>query len=115
MPAMGQVDEEHYRKSELDVSSNAHYCPHEQALPIAGQVRTADNSALPQGVRLVLETEEGAFSAQQFVSADGMFRFDSVQGNSYPLVVTAKGFQTAHEEVGENWWAIDPCISNGLS
>ena len=101
MTAIGQVLNAHIGKDEDKV--DPHYCPHEQALPIEGQVRTADNSPLPQDVRVRLETENGAFSGQQIVSADGRFRFLGVEGNSYRIVVTARGFQTAHEEIGDSW------------
>jgi tetratricopeptide (TPR) repeat protein len=103
MPAIGQVYNAHVGKDVNDV--DPHYCPHEQGLPIDGQVRTVDNSPLPQDVRVRLETEDGAFAAQQFVSADGRFRFLSVEGNSYRIVVTAKGFQTVRKEVGDTWGA----------
>lgn len=103
VPANGQVYNAHIGKDENAV--DPHYCPHEQGLPIEGQVRTADNSPLPQDVRVRLETDGGAFSGQQVLSADGRFRFLSVQGNSYRIVVMAKGFQTVRQEVGEEWGA----------
>jgi tetratricopeptide (TPR) repeat protein len=52
-----------------------------------------------------LETAEGSFTDQQFVRADGRFRFLSVEGVKYRLVVTADGFQTAKEDVGDGWGA----------
>jgi tetratricopeptide (TPR) repeat protein len=100
---MGQVYNAHIGKDENAV--DPHYCPHEQALPIEGQVRTADNSPLPQDVQVRLETDRGALSGQQFVSGDGRFRFLTVQGNSYRVVVIAKGFQTVHRDVGDEWGA----------
>jgi tetratricopeptide (TPR) repeat protein len=103
MPAAGQVYNAHVGKNEMDVDPK--YCPHEVALTLSGQVRTADNSPLPQEVRVRLETDGGALSAQQIVSADGRFRFLTVQGNSYRIVVIAKGFETVHQEVGEEWGA----------
>jgi len=101
MPALGQVVDAH-----VDDNPNTNetaYCPHENAQPIMGLVRTADNSPLPQDVRARLETAEGAFSAQQFVHADGRFRFLAVEGHSYRIVVTAAGFQTAKQDVGNTW------------
>ncbi|MBZ5516425.1 MAG: carboxypeptidase regulatory-like domain-containing protein [Acidobacteriia bacterium] len=102
-PALGQVYNAHVGKDERDVDPN--YCPHELTLAIAGQVRTVDNSPLPQNVVVRLETTEGAFSAQQVVGPDGRFRFLGVAGNSYRVVVRAKGFQPASKEVEEEWGA----------
>ncbi len=102
VPALGQAINDLGTNVSID---DPHYCPHEQALPIVGQVRTVDNSPLPQGVRVRLETDDGAFSDQQFVPANGRFHFLGVEGKSYRVVVTAKGFQTGHQKVDNTWGA----------
>jgi tetratricopeptide (TPR) repeat protein len=102
-PARGQVVDAHYDNS-LTANESA-YCPHENAIPIDGQVRTSDNAPLPKTVRVILETAEGAFSDQQFPGADGRFHFLTVQGNKYRIVVMADGFQRASQTVDDDWGA----------
>jgi tetratricopeptide (TPR) repeat protein len=103
VPAFGQVVDAHIDNN-LNVNESA-YCPHENAIPIDGQVRTSDNSPLPKNVRVILETSEGAFSDQQFPGADGRFRFLTVQGNKYRITVVADGFQRATQNVDDDWGA----------
>jgi tetratricopeptide (TPR) repeat protein len=101
--AHGQVVDAHYDNS-LTTNESA-YCPHENAIPLDGQVRTADHSPLPKNLRVILETSQGTFSDQQFPGADGRFRFLTVQGNKYRVVVTADGFQRATQNVDDDWGA----------
>ena len=103
VPAFGQVVDARVDNN-LNVNESA-YCPHENAIPIDGQVRTSDNSPLPKNVRVILETLEGAFSDQQFPGADGRFRFLTVQGNKYRITVVAEGFQRATQNVDDDWGA----------
>ena len=72
-------------------------------LMIQGQVRTMGNVPLPLDVTVRLEEAEGQLVAQQFVGNDGKFRFDGLTGDTYRLIVTARGFQTATQVVEMGW------------
>jgi len=103
VPALGQVVDARF--DDNPNKSESEYCPHEIALPISGQVRTANNSPLPKNVRVILETAAGAFSDQQLPDADGRFRFLSVAGIKYRVTVVAAGFRTEKRDIDDNWGA----------
>jgi len=103
LPALGQIVDAHI--DDNPSMNETAYCPHENAIPLEGQVRTTDNSPLPQNVKVILETAQGTFSDQKFVSADGRFRFLTVEGVKYRLIVVAQGFQSAKQDVDDNWGA----------
>jgi len=102
VPARGQAINDLGKNENIN---EARYCPHELTLAIDGQVLTVDKSPIPPEVRVLLETDEGAFSDQQFVRADGRFHFLGVEGKSYRVVVTAQGFQTVNRQVDGTWGA----------
>ena len=103
VPALGQIVDAHFDDN-LSKNETA-YCPHEIALPISGQVRTADNSPLPKDVRVILETAAGAFADQQLPDTAGRFRFLGVAGVKYRVIVVAAGFRTEKQEVDDSWGA----------
>jgi tetratricopeptide (TPR) repeat protein len=68
-------------------------------ITIAGQVRTADGSPVPNGATVSLETGRGERVAAQPVGADGSFEFDQVAPRNYYVTVTAENFQTFRQFV----------------
>lgn len=75
------------------------------SLSIQGQVRTGDGTPIPADITVRLEQAEGVVVAQQFVGTDGKFEFTELKGDLYRLVVTAKGFQTARQDVDMHFLA----------
>jgi tetratricopeptide (TPR) repeat protein len=74
-------------------------------LSIEGKVRMGDGGPLPSDVKVQLEEAEGVVVSQVFVGADAKFRFDDLKGEYYRLIVTAKGFQTARQDVDMHYLA----------
>ncbi len=74
---------------------------------IQGEVRRIDGAPLPPDVTVRLEEAEGVVIAdhQHFVGTDGKFEFRDLNGNTYRVVVTAKGFQTVTVDVDMNYLA----------
>lgn len=74
---------------------------------IQGEVRRIDGAPLPPDVTARLEEAEGVVIAehQHFVGTNGKFEFRDLNGDTYRIVVTAKGFQTVTVDVDMNYLA----------
>ena len=77
----------------------------QESRSIHGQVRTTDGGPLPSDVTVRLEEAESTVVAQQFVGGNGKFEFSDLTGSLYRVVVTAKGFQTASQDVDMRYLA----------
>ena len=80
-------------------------CQGVKSMTIEGQVYTGDGSPLPSDITVRLEEAEGVMVAQQFVGTTGKFVFSDLGNKLFKLVVTAKGFQTATQDVDMHFLA----------
>lgn len=65
---------------------------------IEGVVRTGRGEAIPFGVTVRLETDEGMV-AQQPLNSEGEFEFDYLPKRFFRLIVTGDGFQTSERDL----------------
>jgi tetratricopeptide (TPR) repeat protein len=77
----------------------------QRTVSIQGQVHTSDGTPLPNDVTVRLETAEGVSSTQQLVGMNGKFEFNNLKGDLFRLVVTAKGFKSATQDVDMHYYA----------
>lgn len=66
---------------------------------LQGRVRTSQGFALPTGVRVVVQTDSGVDTAQQFATPDGEFSFPGLPKAIYNVTITAQGFQSYQRTV----------------
>lgn len=68
-------------------------------LSLSGRVTTNQGVAIPSGVTVRLETDEGMPVAQQSLDSSGQFSFEGLRVRNYTLTVTCKGFETYTKDI----------------
>ncbi|MBZ5516426.1 MAG: tetratricopeptide repeat protein [Acidobacteriia bacterium] len=66
---------------------------------LEGQVRIIGHGSPPPDTTVSLESADGVIVAQCFVGDNGRYRFEELTASTYRLIVTAKGYQTATQNV----------------
>jgi tetratricopeptide (TPR) repeat protein len=71
----------------------------DQSVTLKGQVLTRDGQAIPSGVTVSLETDQGAMMGSRPADAFGNYTFEGLTAGSYHLTVTADKFQLYQQDV----------------
>jgi tetratricopeptide (TPR) repeat protein len=71
----------------------------DQGITLKGQVMTRDGQAIPSGVTITLETDQGQMMGSRPVDAFGNFVFEALPPGSYHLTATADNFQVYQQDL----------------
>jgi len=71
----------------------------DQGVTLKGQVMTRDGQVLSSGVKISLETDQGAMMGNRPVDAFGNYLFEGLAAGTYHLTVTADKFQVYEQDV----------------
>lgn len=72
---------------------------------IEGQVLMVNNLPIPPHITVRLESAEGTYVDQTYLSPDGKFSFQGLRRGLYRVVVSGKGYRTATRSVDMGWLA----------